>query len=1158
MDEENTVIYRATANYTSANVDELSYQKEDIIEVYIPKSSNSAIWYHASNTRTKQNGYVQLQNLVRCDGSSMPTPSSIHYLPINSLAGGDPPSASNTSNVSSNINTNSPSSSNPSRNNSSNPFSAGHDASSSADRDNSSVTSSVPGQTAVTTVVATMANLTLTKSTKDSNSLTLNLTPSGGSGGDQYVLDDIYVQCVNPSTGVGSVNKTDEFSNKNINKCHTTVPVYFVTPIICLLCRDYIWGLGLQGRQCRQCWSCFHIKCLPLAIHEMCQRNPDVYPKMPTTYSTDKSINEWTSANVLEWMAANNLYTYADVFKAKDIKGCDLSNLDRDKLGQMGIKNEFHQQTILASIKDLLVSAEKPIQSGGTTRTTSGGSGIVLGLACEEGDTAPDKHSHDLVDHSFSKLVKCDKCQQYLRGLIHQGLLCKQCNLIVHRQCSATGLKPCAADAGSRTAATVLAGGRAQQVFGLGLCQQFNVGELPAPQIVIILCNELEQKAMCNMNLDLYKLYRTTPPNYDEVNKLRDSLNENLINTDLSGYSPECVATVLKKFLRELPDPIIPVMFYDKFVEASKITSDAVVVEQLRQHIQDLPIYHNMTLKYIMIHLIRICRMQFQRGLKEQPTILIQVWCHILMRPPWEKIVQIVYNTENHLRIMELLLYKLDWKEKLPEFLSAPAVPPRKISRSTAVLQQQQQQQQSSNTSVGGSGSMGSLKKPAITSPVQPGVGVAYNNVAGSVNAGPSSTSASNGASVAPADGRGWPLTLRAVGDADTPADLREAEWYWGRITRDEAKEKMTDAQDGSFLVRDATSGGGEYTLTLRKDGTDRVIKIYHNMGKYGFTKDCTHNSVVDLINYYRNVSLKDYNTILDIKLTYPVSRYEDDNYIASAGDDTPRLAQKFIDAVQQYNEKQLERTRLTEEYTTAKNKSDLKKQAQEAFAEAEKLFNEQLAIQAKFEKEAQPHEKQGLSTNHQLIVERMQELNQCKLQLQADMEKEKTRIWTLEREINKLNPELMTLLRTRDRYMGEMIRQGVSDSQIKQMLTDGYFSYNQSSQEMPHNDESTWLRPTFNRQDAEQWLVGKPTGTFLIRSRNGGQYALSITCNETVNHCIVHQTERGFGFAEPYNIYDSLKSLVLHYANNSLEEHNDTLQTTLKYPAFHVKQQSN
>ena len=57
--------------------------------------------------------------------------------------------------------------------------------------------------------------------------------------------------------------------------------------------------------------------------------------------------------------------------------------------------------------------------------------------------------------------------------------------------------------------------------------------------------------------------------------------------------------------------------------------------------------------------------------------------------------------------------------------------------------------------------------------------------------------------------------------------------------------------------------------------------------------------------------------------------------------------------------------------------------------------------------------------------------------------------------------------------------------------------------------------------------------------------------CNGTVNHCIIYGTERGFGFAEPYNIHKSLKHLVLHYAQNSLEEHNECLNTTLAYPAF-------
>lgn len=399
---------------------------------------------------------------------------------------------------------------------------------------------------------------------------------------------------------------------------------------------------------------------------------------------------------------------------------------------------------------------------------------------------------------------------------------------------------------------------------------------------------------------------------------------------------------------------------------------------------------------------------------------------------------------------------------------------------------------------------------------------------------------------------------FRMVGDADTPADLRAAEWYWGNISRDEVKEKMTDAPDGSFLVRDASSGNGEYTLTLKKDGTDRVIKIFHTMDKYGFTRDGTYGSVVDLINFYRTVSLKEYNTILDIKLMFPISRFDDDTYIASTGDDTPRLAQKFIEIAQTLNEKLHEREKLQEDLNMSKNQVDLKKQAQEAFIEAERLFNDQLAIQTRYVSEAQPHEKQGINTNNKLIRDRMQELSQCKDQLQEDMKNEKARIWHLEREINKLNPIIMSLSKEKSGYNEELKRQGVSESQIKQMETDGYFSHSHGSQDMPHNDEATWLALTFNRTDAEKELASKPNGTFVIRSGSGGHFALSIKCNDTVNHCIIQQTERGYGFAEPYNIYDSLKSLVLHYATNSLEEHNDMLQTTLKYPLLAPnKQQS-
>ena len=40
-----------------------------------------------------------------------------------------------------------------------------------------------------------------------------------------------------------------------------------------------------------------------------------------------------------------------------------------------------------------------------------------------------------------------------------------------------------------------------------------------------------------------------------------------------------------------------------------------------------------------------------------------------------------------------------------------------------------------------------------------------------------------------------------------------------------------------------------------------------------------------------------------------------------------------------------------------------------------------------------------------------------------------------------------------------------------------------------------------------------------------------------------------GFGFSEPYNVYSTLMEFVLHYAVNSLEEHNEKLKTTLMFP---------
>lgn len=65
------------------------------------------------------------------------------------------------------------------------------------------------------------------------------------------------------------------------------------------------------------------------------------------------------------------------------------------------------------------------------------------------------------------------------------------------------------------------------------------------------------------------------------------------------------------------------------------------------------------------------------------------------------------------------------------------------------------------------------------------------------------------------------------------------------------------------------------FVALCRKGGNNKLIKVYHREGRYGFSEPLTFLSVVELINHYRHESLAQYNAKLDTKLLYPVSKYQ-------------------------------------------------------------------------------------------------------------------------------------------------------------------------------------------------------------------------------------------------------------------------------------------
>ncbi|XP_049987597.1 GEM-interacting protein isoform X1 [Alexandromys fortis] len=220
--------------------------------------------------------------------------------------------------------------------------------------------------------------------------------------------------------------------------------------------------------------------------------------------------------------------------------------------------------------------------------------------------------------------AKCRECEAFMVS----GTECEECFLTCHKRCLETLLILC----GHRRLPARM------PLFGVDFLQLPRDFPEEVPFVVTRCTAEIEHRA-----LGLQGIYRVSGSRV-RVERLCQAFENGRVLVELSGNSPHDITSVLKRFLQELTDPVVPFHLYDAFISLAKTlhadpgddpgtpSPSPEIIRSLRTLLVQLPPSNYSTVRHLVAHLFRVAA-RFEEN-KMSANNLGIVFGPTLLRPP--------------------------------------------------------------------------------------------------------------------------------------------------------------------------------------------------------------------------------------------------------------------------------------------------------------------------------------------------------------------------------------------------------------------------------------------------------------------------------------------------------------------------------------------